>query len=712
MRVDEIEITDVIEGLSTATLGIVDQRSPSNRSSRLLAMRRTHFIAAAVPIFVVGCGGGGGGGNATPTPPAPTVVGSKFAPSSGPGDTMSYFPLAAGDRWFYDTSSTGGTSTAASGINTVFTNGTKSVQNQTATVVTANGPTVNKAGTLDSYYFASPGGITYLGNSDTSDPLTPQIVPFPQLLFPAQTGTVASISGSHLPLGKNSQGNSLIGSLTYTITNADIEAITVPAGSFPNALKQVTATSVTGTDSTTNQSTTVTGTDTIWLVPGIGTVKEISVVNSNPPVTTENDLRGYIVNGHGHGLSAPETVATGVGLPSDPNVNSIAPVVATDGTNFLVGVPKFSGASPNTVMKWVGYIVQPDGTTLRTFDLTAVGAPVAATGARAAVGFDGTNYLFVYIQDNDYAVTMQYPSIAAESISPAGTVLAGPNTVATGGAFEPSLAFNGANFLLVYQGFVNPFTQIYAELISPSTATMTGPGPVPVETATGGFERPCVAFDGTNFMAVWEEFDASPSNYGVFSARIDAAGTILDSPSIAVALVPTNLVNGTAMSPAISFDGSNYVIAYQDHRIQGSYGYANISAARVSRSGVLLDGTPATPGIAVTTATGIYNGPVPLTSVGGQTWVTWITGVTAALPNPQPMQINGASIASSGAVTSSGTNGIPLFVPQYGTDSFFLVSSTSPSMGVLSWLALPPAFPLSNHDATTSSLGTMAIYPP
>jgi hypothetical protein len=132
---------------------------------------------------------------------------------------------------------------------------------------------------LDNYYYASPGGITYLGNNDATDGVTPLIIPFPQLLFPVNAGQVASIVGTNLSLGNDTQGNPVTGNLNYTIANADFEAVTVPAGIFPNALKQVTSTSVSGTDSVTHQTVTVTGTDTIWLVPGIGTVKEVTVIN-------------------------------------------------------------------------------------------------------------------------------------------------------------------------------------------------------------------------------------------------------------------------------------------------------------------------------------------------------------------------------------------------------------------------------------------------
>lgn len=100
------------------------------------------------------------------------------------------------------------------------------------------------------------------------------------------------------------------------------EPVTVPAGIFPSALKQVTSTSVNGTDSLTPETVTVTGTDTIWLVPGIGTVKEVTVINSNPSVTTENDLRGHIVDGTGHGLGVPVTIASGTAIWSSGSVTA------------------------------------------------------------------------------------------------------------------------------------------------------------------------------------------------------------------------------------------------------------------------------------------------------------------------------------------------------------------------------------------------------
>src|SRR6185437_8408487 len=356
---------------------------------------------------------------------------------------------------------------APTGFSVVSVNGSHTVKNVSATVVTTASPIGTSTGAIDNYYYASPGGITYLGNNDATDGITPLIIPYPQLLFPVNTGQVASIVGTNLSLGNDTQGNPITGNLNYTIANTDFESVTVPAGIFPNALKQVTSTSVNGTDSLTHQTVTVTGTDTIWLVPGIGTVKEVTVIFLSPSVTTENDLRGYVVNGTGHGLGVPVTIASGTAISSIPGGFSSAPAIATDGVNFLVAVPQFAGAGAGQTLTWMGYVVEPSGIVLRSFNLTAAfPAPMGGSTQMAALGYDGTNYLFVYASPN------VAPSLMAESVSPTGTMLAGPNTIPGAAGSSPALAFNGTNYLLVFVGSnaVTQTDQVFAQALSPSSA--------------------------------------------------------------------------------------------------------------------------------------------------------------------------------------------------------------------------------------------------
>jgi hypothetical protein len=662
----------------------------------------TRIVALLLALLLAACGGGGGGGGVQPTP-TPSITGSVFAPTSGPGDSQLYFPIGAGDQWFYNATTNDPNASAPTGFSVVSVNGSHTVKNVSATVVTTASPIGTSTGTLDNYYYASPGGITYLGNNDATDGVTPLIIPYPQLLFPVNTGQVTSIVGTNLSLGKDTQGNPITGNLNYTIANADFESVTVPAGIFPNALKQVTSTSVTGTDSLTHQTVTLTGTDTIWLVPGIGTVKEVSVVNSNPSVTTENDLRGYIVNGTGHGLGVPVTIASGTAISSIPGGFSSAPAIATDGTNFLVAVPQVAGAAAGQTLTWVGYVVGPSGIVLRSFNLTAAfPAPMGGSTQMAALGYDGTNFLFVYASPNDA------PSLMAESVSPTGTVLAGPNTILGAAGSSPALAFNGTSYLLVFVGSnaVTQTDQVFAQALSPSSAQAIGSGPVPLVAnsgTTGQYQSGiAIASDGANFLAVWDGCSGG-GECGIDASRVDSTGTVLDSTAIAIVNAPDTSTGASADAPAVAFDGQNYLVGYVDYRPQGGSGNSNISATRISPAGTLLDGTAAAAGIAITTTPGNNSSPVSVASTGGESWVTWSSGSVSA-----ETQVGGVLVSTAGQVVNPVPAGSPVFESPIAGGQMLTVTVGRAGAGLLAWLALPFSAPTATP---ASSFGTMGMYP-
>ena len=662
----------------------------------------TRIVALLLPLLLAACGGGGGGGGVQPTP-TPSITGSVFAPTSGPGDSQLYFPIGAGDQWFYNATTNDPNASAPTGFSVVSVNGSHTVKNVSATVVTTASPIGTTTGTMDNYYYASPGGITNLGNNDSTDKTTPLIIPYPQLLFPVNTGQVASIVGTNLSLGNDTQGNPITGNLNYTIANTDFESVTVPAGIFPNALKQVTSTSVNGTDSLTHQTVTVTGTDTIWLVPGIGTVKEVTVINSSPSVTTENDLRGYVVNGTGHGLGVPVTIASGTAISSIPGGFSSAPAIATDGVNFLVAVPQFAGAGAGQTLTWMGYVVEPSGIVLRSFNLTAAfPAPMGGSTQMAALGYDGTNYLFVYASPN------VAPSLMAESVSPTGTMLAGPNTIPGAAGSSPALAFNGTNYLLVFVGSnaVTQTDQVFAQALSPSSAQAIGSGPVPLVAnsgTTGQYQSGiAIASDCANFLAVWDGCSGG-GECGIDASRVDSTGTVLDSTAIAIVNAPVTPTGASADAPAVAFDGQNYLVAYVDYRPQGSSGNSNISATRISPAGTLLDGTAAAAGIAITTTPGNNSSPVSVASTGGESWVTWSSGSVSA-----ETQVGGALVSTAGQVVNPVLAGSPVFESPIAGGQMLTVTLGRAGAGLLAWLALPFSAPTATP---ASSFGTMGMYP-
>ena len=144
--------------------------------------------------FGTACGGGGGS-QSTSGPPAAAVTGNGLAPSTGPGDTASYFPSSAGDQWSFNYTTSDTTALSPYAIVGVAVSGTKTVQGVSATVFTRTDPTVASGG-FDQYFYVNAGGVTLLGNNDAADSITPLIAPYVELLFPVQVGSVSSLSGT------------------------------------------------------------------------------------------------------------------------------------------------------------------------------------------------------------------------------------------------------------------------------------------------------------------------------------------------------------------------------------------------------------------------------------------------------------------------------------------------------------------------------------
>jgi hypothetical protein len=98
----------------------------------------------------------------------------------------------------------------------------------------------------------------------------------------------------------------------------------------------------------------------------------------------------------------------------------------------------------------------------------------------------------------------------------------------------------------------------------------------------GPYDRssPAVAFDGTNFLVVWEDDRGIEEFYDIYGARVTPQGTVLDSAGIAICEVVDD-----QNYPAVGFDGANFLVVWEDYR--GSY--LDIYGARVTPQGAVLD---------------------------------------------------------------------------------------------------------------------------
>lgn len=662
-----------------------------------LALARWPISMSLIGLLVA-CGGGGGGGG-PPPPPQPSVTGNGAAPTTGPGDASSYFPIGAQDSWVLDYTTNDPKASTASGTETATATGTMMIGSLNATVFSIDN-TTRAAGPYDTYYALSNGGVTAAGNTDATDTISPLIVPYVQLLFPVALGQISQVTGTNLPFGKDASGNPITLNLTQTISNAAMETVDVPAGTFVNALKQTTSVSATAMDGM--QSAQITGTDTSWYAAGVGEIKDQSSVTAgSTTIAAEGDLRRYLINGQWHGIAPSGALESSLNTVGCAGALDATPAITSDGTNFLVVV--FGCTASDTTARWRGVLVGPDGSVLNTVTIATPTAIGPTAYLQAATGFDGTHYLVVY-EDAPGATTLTLRSVV---LGTDGSVLAGPTAVATayapsttGAATNPAaLGFDGSRFLLIYDegaGAAGTLPQESGIFITPATGQTSGSAFAISQVQGGTHGSPAIAFDGTNYLVVWVDSGTSPQ--GLHAMRVSAAGALVDTAPIVLADLSSAMLQETCcdLEPTVSFDGSNYLVAYRDPRgVTGvaATGLASVSAARVSMGGVLLDGTTTTPGIVVAASKSLPRGRVISVFAKGVYWLVWETN--------SPSQFNATRVTTAGMASAAWSDGFTI-VPATPTTTLPAIAASSAG-SLLAWLQV--------QSPQQSQLMGLRIYP-
>jgi hypothetical protein len=163
---------------------------------------------------------------------------------------------------------------------------------------------------------------------------------------------------------------------------------------------------------------------------------------------------------------------------------------------------------------------------------------------------------------------------------------------------------------------------------------------------------------------------------GINATRVSTNGVPLDVVPPGLIFASSGSQSGAIVgSPMLAFDGTNFLLAYTDARAQGAGGlnYAVISASRVSSSGALLDGSPDSPGIVVTSAPGVVVARPTVAFFGGQHWLAWEHGG----------MLYGTRISTAGSVSSPGADGFALIPTTTNTHP---VLGANAQGGMLTWI--------------------------
>ncbi|MEO0227999.1 MAG: hypothetical protein ABIL70_08145, partial [candidate division WOR-3 bacterium] len=147
---------------------------------------------------------------------------------------------------------------------------------------------------------------------------------------------------------------------------------------------------------------------------------------------------------------------------------------------------------------------------------------------------------------------------------------------------SPSVAFDGTNYLVVWSDERSGYYiyDIYGARVSPNGVVLD-PNGIPISTAANSQLYPSVAFDGTNYLVVWQDYRNNPDTSDIYGARVSQNGTVLDPSGI-----PISTAANYQVCPSVAFGGTNYLVVWQDYR--NNPDTSDIYGARVSPNGVVL----------------------------------------------------------------------------------------------------------------------------
>jgi len=151
--------------------------------------------------------------------------------------------------------------------------------------------------------------------------------------------------------------------------------------------------------------------------------------------------------------------------------------------------------------------------------LTGESGGAVGWGSPGGIAYDGVNFLVAARSTNGGVVAIRFATN--------GLVLGPQIPLAPAGGL-PRVAFDGSNYLVAWPDFNNPIGDIYAQFIR-TDGTLAG-GPFLIEAAADAKEVGGLAFDGTNYLAVWEsDTDNTNAVVGIKARSITSAGGLLGS---------------------------------------------------------------------------------------------------------------------------------------------------------------------------------------
>ena len=343
--------------------------------------------------------------------------------------------------------------------------------------------------------------------------------------------------------------------------------------------------------------------------------------------------------------------------------------VACAGTNYLLGIQgDFTGQtngnnSYNNSYQTTAQLFGPDG--------TPIGAPISPvpghTGGNPFVASSGTNFLMVWPED----ASGSYQNISGQLISMNGGLIGGMIAI-TGNSEQrsPWPAYGQGKYLVTWDDYGTGPSSVYGQLISASGALVGGnfliSAPANGQSENGARS----AFDGTNFLVVWQYNSTAGGNHNVtYGVFVSPSGTMGTPFAIGQTVSPNR--NGASLV----FNGTNYLVVWNFDSETGGAGNPiwNIYGRFVTPSGTFpgnefpieTNGNPVFPWLAFDSANYLLSWNQNFGATNSNAYFQFLNG------SGQPMGPQFTPFSAQG-------NEVPLLaVPLYDGKRFVVVATLS-----------------------------------
>lgn len=304
---------------------------------------------------------------------------------------------------------------------------------------------------------------------------------------------------------------------------------------------------------------------------------------------------------------------------------------AKDAANIVVSNVAGTDDRPRVVADGSGFIVSflRNSYYLMT---TRVNADGTADAAATQILYSTSASLYEHTTASDGSgsidVFREYGGSSLISYDVRGVAIGKPPAAATSfvvsraanSETEPSTAWNGSNFLSVWLDTRDAGrTAVYGAVIGADGTSQPSKKIVSDTRYSSEFTRPRLASDGSGgfFMVFWA-YDSTGGRRAIRGLRMDASGTP-DATGVFTIWQPSD-VNETNADLSIAYDGTNYLIVFQQVTVTGG-SQSGISAIRMPATGTTpLDAQP----IAITPKSQFETRSAPTVAFDGASYfIAW-----------------------------------------------------------------------------------------